>query len=386
MEALSSKYKRVRKRSEDICSTLKTEDYVVQPMVDVSPPKWHLGHTSWFFETFLLISHLKGYTPYDPTYSYVFNSYYESLGVRVIRTDRGNLSRPTVKEVYDYRHHVDAAMEDLLSGSISDQVNMLTVLGLNHEEQHQELLATDIKYILGHNPLFPTYREISSPIQVATGAEEFIVIQEGTYDIGFNGNGFCYDNELARHTVYLPAYKIAKELVTNGQFLEFVEDGGYHKHEYWHAEGLEWVKNNNLVAPLYWYHMNNQWVHYNATGIKPLKLDEPVGHISYYEAFAFATWKEMRLPTEFEWEVACGQFDWGDRWEWTGSAYLPYPGYSKAAGPVGEYNGKFMVNQMVLRGASVVTSPGHSRPSYRNFFHPHIRWQYSGVRLAQRMN
>jgi len=386
MEALSSKYKRVRKRSEDICSTLKTEDYVVQPMVDVSPPKWHLGHTSWFFETFLLISHLKGYTPYDPTYSYVFNSYYESLGVRVIRTDRGNLSRPTVEEVYDYRHHVDAAMEDLLSGSISDQVNMLTVLGLNHEEQHQELLATDIKYILGHNPLFPTYREISNPIRVATGAEEFIVIQEGTYDIGFNGSGFCYDNELARHMVYLPAYKIAKELVTNGQFLEFIEDGGYHKHEYWHAEGLEWVKNNNLVAPLYWHHMNNQWVHYNATGIKPLKLDEPVAHISYYEAFAFATWKEMRLPTEFEWEVACGQFDWGDRWEWTGSAYLPYPGYSKAAGPVGEYNGKFMVNQMVLRGASVVTSPGHSRPSYRNFFHPHIRWQYSGVRLAQRMN
>src|SRR5690606_27125485 len=244
----------------------------------------------------------------------------------------------------------------------------------------------DIKYILGHNPLFPTYKEISNPIQVATGAEEFIVIQEGTYDIGFNGSGFCYDNELARHMVYLPAYKIAKELVTNGQFLEFIEDGGYHKHEYWHAEGLEWVKNNILVAPLYWHHLNNQWVHYNATGIKPLKLDEPVAHISYYEAFAFATWKEMRLPTEFEWEVACGQFDWGDRWEWTGSAYLPYPGYSKAAGPVGEYNGKFMVNQMVLRGASVVTSPGHSRPSYRNFFHPNIRWQYSGVRLAQRMN
>lgn len=386
MEALSSKYKSVRKRSEDICSTLKTEDYVVQPIVDVSPPKWHLGHTSWFFETFLLIPHLQGYTPYDPTYPYVFNSYYESFGARVIRTDRGNLSRPTVEEVYDYRQHVDAAMEELLNGPISEELNMLTVLGLNHEEQHQELLATDIKYILGHNPLFPTYKEFANPIQAASSAEEFIVIQEGTYDIGFNGTGFCYDNELAHHTVYLPAYKIAKGLVTNGQFLEFIEDGGYHKHEYWHAEGLEWIKSNNLIAPLYWHHMNDQWFHYNATGIKPLKLDEPVAHISYYEAYAFATWKEMRLPTEFEWEAACGQFDWGDRWEWMGSAYLPYPGYSKAVGPIGEYNGKFMVSQMVLRGASVVTSPGHSRPSYRNFFHPHIRWQYSGVRLAQRIN
>lgn len=380
---LKDKYCKVRKRSEEICAALKTEDYVVQPAVDVSPPKWHLGHTSWFFETFILSHHLPGYSCFNSSYSFVFNSYYESLGARVIRTNRGNLSRPTVEEVYQYRHHVDAAMDRLLSQPISEELHAFIILGLNHEEQHQELLATDIKYILGHNPLFPSYMEITNSVLPVISTDEFMTVIEAIYHIGYDGDGFCFDNELGRHTVFLPAFKIAKSLVTNGQYLEFIRDGGYVKHEYWHAEGLDWVKNNNINAPLYWHWIHDQWQYYSASGIQPLKLHEPVAHVNYYEASAFAAWKGMRLPTEFEWEAACNQFGWGERWEWTGSAYLPYPGYVRAAGAIGEYNGKFMVNQMVLRGASIVTPPEHSRPSYRNFFHPHLRWQYTGIRLAQ---
>ncbi len=383
---LLNKYRSVRRRSEQICATLKTEDYVVQPVVDVSPPKWHLGHTSWFFETFILLHHLPNYSCFNPSFPFVFNSYYESLGARVIRTNRGNLSRPAVEEVYQYRRYIDAAMEQLLSFPISDELQMLTILGLNHEEQHQELLATDIKYILGHNPLFPTYREITGSVAIGFPADEFMVIKEALHTIGYKGNGFCFDNELGRHTVFLPAFKIAKDLVTNAQYLEFIEDGGYRKHEFWHAEGLDWVRNNNIGSPLYWHWIDDRWHYYSASGMQPVSLEEPVTHISYYEASAFAAWKGMRLPTEFEWEAACGQFAWGKRWEWTASAYLPYPGYVRAAGPIGEYNGKFMVNQMVLRGASIVTPPGHSRPSYRNFFHPHLRWQYTGIRLAQNIS
>jgi ergothioneine biosynthesis protein EgtB len=383
MTDLRDKYRRVRRRSEEICASLKKEDYVVQPVVDVSPPKWHLGHTSWFFETFILLPHLPYYSCFNASYPFVFNSYYESFGARVIRTNRGNLSRPSVDEVYQYRQHIDAAMVKLLGSPVSDELKMLTILGLNHEEQHQELLATDIKYILGHNPLFPTYKEIANPVTTDLPNDKFITVEAGLHAIGYDGNEFCFDNELGRHTVFLPAFKIAKNLVTNAQYLEFVADAGYQKHEFWHAEGLDWIRNNNITAPLYWHWIDDQWQHYSAAGIQPLKLQEPVTHLSYYEASAFAAWKGMRLPTEFEWEAACNQFAWGDRWEWTASAYLPYPGYVRAAGPIGEYNGKFMVNQMVLRGASVVTPPGHSRPSYRNFFHPHLRWQYTGIRLAQ---
>lgn len=386
MIAIKDKYGKVRKRSEDICSTLEREDYVVQPTVDVSPPKWHLGHTSWFFETFILLEYLKDYSSFNVSYPFVFNSYYESLGARVIRTNRGNLSRPTVDEVYAYRRHVDLAMDKLLSQDLSEELHALITLGLNHEEQHQELLATDIKYILGHNPLFPAYEEITNPIAVDRIGNEFINVKSSMYNIGYNGSGFCFDNELGRHEVFLPAFSIAKNLVTNGEYLSFIKDDGYKKHEYWHAEGLDWIKNNKIDAPLYWHWIADQWHCYGTTGIRSLELDQPVTHISFYEASAFAAWKGLRLPTEFEWEAACNQFSWGNRWEWTGSAYLPYPGYARAAGAIGEYNGKFMVNQMVLRGASIVTPPEHSRPSYRNFFHPHLRWQYTGIRLAKSVN
>ena len=383
MTTLKEEYQRVRNRSEEICATLKTEDYVVQPIVDVSPPKWHLGHTSWFFENFILVSHFPDYKLFDPSYSYVFNSYYESFGTRVIRTNRGNLSRPTVDEVYEYRRHVDEAMDQLLNGPLNEELKMLTVLGLNHEEQHQELLSTDIKYILGHNPLFPTYSEMADSVKQAVLSQEFLAIKAGTYDIGYDGHDFCFDNELGRHKVVLPAFKMAKGLVTNGQYLAFMEDGGYSRHEYWHSEGLDWVKNNQIGAPLYWHRINGQWHVYNANGIQPMKSGEPVAHVSYYEAAAYAAWKGMRLPTEFEWEAACGQFEWGARWEWTGSAYLPYPGFVRAPGAIGEYNGKFMVNQMVLRGASIATPQGHSRKTYRNFFSPHLQWQFNGIRLCK---
>jgi ergothioneine biosynthesis protein EgtB len=383
MSDLINNYRKVRARSEDICATLKTEDYVVQPVGDVSPPKWHLGHTTWFFETFILLPHLRNYTAFDPHYPYVFNSYYESLGARVIRTNRGNLSRPAVEEIYRYRRHVDAAMEELLRLPVSREVHDLVVLGLNHEEQHQELLATDIKYILGHNPLFPSYHEITSPVTNNFSADEFITVKNGLYDIGYDGDGFCFDNELGRHTVFLSRFQMASELVTNGEYLEFIKDGGYSRHEYWHAEGLDWVRNHKINSPLYWHWIDDGWHCYTPPGIRPININEPVTHVSYYEASAFAAWKGMRLPTEFEWEAASHQLMWGARWEWTASAYLAYPGYKRAAGAIGEYNGKFMVNQMVLRGASIVTPPGHSRISYRNFFHPHLRWQYTGIRLAR---
>jgi ergothioneine biosynthesis protein EgtB len=375
-------YRRVRQRSADICSTLQKEDYVVQPVVDVSPPKWHLGHTTWFFETFLLRPNLAGYTEHNPDYNYVFNSYYETIGARVIRTDRGNLSRPSVDEVYAYRDYVDAAMDRLLGNGLPDGLQELFLLGLNHEEQHQELLATDIKYILGHNPLFPAYGAAEEGVVPATGTD-FIHLPEGLYAIGYEGEGFCFDNELNRHTVFLQAYEIARSPVTNADYLAFMADGGYTDFRHWHAEGWDWVKTNAVASPMYWHLINGQWHTYTAAGLRPLQPEALVCHVSFYEASAYAAWKGLRLPTEAEWEAAAPQLNWGRRWEWTESAYLPYPGFKKAPGAIGEYNGKFMVNQKVLRGASVVTPPGHSRPTYRNFFHPHLRWQFTGIRLAR---
>jgi ergothioneine biosynthesis protein EgtB len=382
MNEFLSKYLLIRQHSETICKPLQTEDYVVQPVPDVSPPKWHLGHTTWFFETFLLKKYLADYKDFNPDYNYVFNSYYETVGNRVIRTDRGNLSRPTVADIYAYRRYVDQSMEQLLSGEILPELEELLELGFNHEQQHQELLATDIKYILGNNPLLPAYTDIV-PEKYNEQAESEIVVNAGIYEIGFNGTGFCFDNELGRHQVFLPGYNISNRLVSNQDYLQFVNDGGYQNFVHWHSEGWDWVNTKQVNAPMYWYLINNVWHQYTLNGLQPLDLYQPVCHISYYEAFAFASWKGKRLPTEFEWEVAAQKFQWGKRWEWTESAYLPYPGFKKASGAIGEYNGKFMVNQKVLRGASEVTPAGHSRISYRNFFHPTLRWQYTGIRLAE---
>lgn len=381
--ALLRQYLQVRKWTESICRPLQKEDYVVQPVEDVSPPKWHLGHTTWFFETMVLKKFLAGYVEFDPMFNFVFNSYYESLGARVIRTNRGNLSRPTVDEIYKYRKYVDSAMEQLLAQPLPADAETLVTLGCQHEQQHQELLWTDIKFILGNNPLFPPYDTEEQPRPQPAAPMEFINMQGGVYEIGFSGGGFCYDNELDRHKVYLEPYAIADRPVTNGEFLAFMDAGGYTEFSYWHAEGWDWVKREQAHAPMYWHKEDGRWMTYTLQGVQPVAPDDILCHISFYEAAAFAAWKGMRLPTEFEWEAAAHQFDWGRRWEWTESAYLPYPGFERVAGPVGEYNGKFMVNQKVLRGASDFTPEGHSRHTYRNFFHPHLRWQLTGIRLAK---
>ncbi|KMQ64493.1 sulfatase maturase [Chryseobacterium angstadtii] len=378
------KYTDIRKYSEELCRPLEIEDYVVQPIVDVSPPKWHLGHTTWFFETFILIPNFPDYQVFDPQYNFVFNSYYETIGARVIRTDRGNLSRPSVSDIYTYRRYVDEHMQAFLqSGFMTESLEPLLELGLNHEQQHQELLMTDIKYILGHNPLFPAYRKELIPQKNSSGNGEIIRFPEGIYEIGFQGEGFCFDNELGRHKVFLNDFEIADQQVTNGEYLEFMESGGYIDFKHWHAEGWDWVKQTHAKSPLYWHYIDGKWMNYNLNGLQEINLNDAVCHISFYEASAFASWKKMRLPTEAEWEAASGRFEWGNRWEWTNSAYLPYPGFKKEAGAVGEYNGKFMVNQMVLRGASIATPPGHSRNTYRNFFQTGLKWQFTGIRLAR---
>lgn len=377
------RYSKVRDHSTSICSFLETEDYVVQPIADVSPPKWHLGHTTWFFETFILIPNFPGYLVFDPQYNFVFNSYYETIGARVIRTDRGNLSRPSVSDIYNYRKYVDDKMALFCeSGLITQAIADLLELGLNHEQQHQELLLTDIKYILGHNPLFPSYGDVGILNKTNQETPGMIAFPEGVYEIGHQGNGFCFDNELGRHKVYLHNFNISSHLVTNAEYLEFMESGGYENFRYWHAEGWDWVNEQHARSPLYWHLIDKKWFVYTFDGLREVKLDEPVCHVNFYEASAYAAWKGMRLPTEPEWEVSSDKFDWGKRWEWTGSAYLPYPGFKKEEGAVGEYNGKFMVNQMVLRGASEATPAGHSRNTYRNFFHPKHQWQFTGIRLA----
>ncbi|WP_293741117.1 ergothioneine biosynthesis protein EgtB [uncultured Pedobacter sp.] len=380
---LVEEYLQIRKYSEQVCEPLQTEDYVVQPVVDVSPPKWHLGHTSWFFETFILKPFSSNYQVYNDDYNFVFNSYYETVGNRVIRTDRGNLSRPGVNEIYQYRAYVDEAMVNFLANAVNDEVKELLVLGFNHEQQHQELLLTDIKYILGNNPLFPVYVKDKKEVSGIQNEPGWIDIPAGVYEIGYDGTGFSFDNELNRHQVYLHDFSISKTLVTNAEFLEFIHEGGYENFNYWHSEGWDWVKSNHIISPMYWHLVDGEWFNYTLGGLLPVDLNAPVSHISYYESYAYASWKGMRLPTEFEWEVAAKHFNWGERWEWTESAYLAYPGFSKAPGAIGEYNGKFMVNQKVLRGASIATPQNHSRITYRNFFHPYLRWQYTGVRLVK---
>jgi len=379
---INTNFLATRKLTEGICAPLEVEDYVPQPIVDVSPPKWHLGHTTWFFEQFVLIPFLPDYPIFDEDFAFLFNSYYNHAGERVLRPNRGLMSRPPVREVMQYRAFVtDRLMEMISSRELSVEILDRIVLGINHEQQHQELLVYDLKYILGNQPTFPVYGEgfQTQPM----GKDGFLKFEEGIYEIGFAGEGFCYDNELGRHRVFLEAFELSEQLVTNGEYLEFIESGGYQNFDYWLDEGLSFIKNEGITAPLYWYRKGGEWWNYTLSGFQRVDPSLPVQHISFYEASAFAAWKGCRLPTEFEWEVAEEQLKWGQLWEWTNSAYLPYPGFTKAPGALGEYNGKFMVSQHVLRGASVATPLGHSRPTYRNFFHPSSRWIFSGIRLAK---
>lgn len=377
-------YLDVRAATERLCEPLEIEDYVPQPIVDVSPPKWNIAHTTWFFEEMILRTHLPDYKVFNDRFAFLFNSYYNTVGERTLRDSRGDLSRPTVEEIFAYRRHVDAAMNELLTRGVSDKVCELVKLGINHEQQHQELFLTDFKYILSRNPLLPVYRENFALEEICEmpGAR-FLEFDAGIREIGHVGADFCFDNELGRHRVFLEDYSIRNSLVTNAEYIEFIDDGGYRKFSLWHAEGWDWLRANSVDAPLYWTNRDGEWHAFTLSGLRKLNPEAPVCHVSFYEASAFAEWKGMRLATEFERESAAAQLTDGLRWEWTNSSYLPYPGFSKAPGAVGEYNGKFMINQMVLRGASVATPTGHSRPTYRNFFHPHLRWQFTGIRLAR---
>ena len=381
---LINQYNDVRAYTEQICKPLQTEDYVVQVAEFASPAKWQLAHSSWFFETFVLLPHLPEYKLFNIDFPYLFNSYYNNAGDRVLRAKRGNLTRPTTNEVYAYREYVDTAMGQLLQQKLDADLFQLVTLGLHHEQQHQELLLSDIKYMFGQNPLFPAYDVETSLLDQESNRESgHVKISEGVYTIGYQGDGFCFDNELGVHKVYLHDFEIQKGLVTNGEYIEFIEAGGYKDFNLWLDEGWSWLKQNQVSKPLYWHQLDGQWMHYTLKGFQKIKENDILKHISFYEAMAFAEWKGMRLPTEFEWEIASSQLNWGLRWEWTNSAYLPYPGFKKAPGAIGEYNGKFMINQMVLRGASIATSPKHSRPTYRNFFHPNAQWQFTGIRLAK---
>ena len=376
-------FKAVRLQTENICKPLATEDYSVQPIIDVSPPKWHLAHSTWFFEEFVLKKFKKGYVIFDADFAYLFNSYYNNAGERVLRPNRGLMTRPTVKQVYQYRDYVTQNVIELIDKDQSVDLLTLLEIGINHEQQHQELLAYDIKYILGHQPTFPNYNGHFSLTQ-ENEPQKFVKIQEGIYEIGHKAARFCFDNELGVHKVYIHPFEISNTLVTNKEYLEFIAAGGYSDFNLWHAEGWDFIQKNQIKAPLYWHFTNGSWKYYNFNGLEDINLNLPVMHISYYEAYAYAEWKGMRLPTEFEWEVAADQLDYGQLWEWTSSAYQPYPNFTKADGALGEYNGKFMVNLQVLRGASVATAKNHSRKTYRNFFHASLQWMYSGIRLVKK--
>ncbi|NRD23651.1 ergothioneine biosynthesis protein EgtB [Winogradskyella litoriviva] len=376
-------FTKVREQTVSFCSHLNIEDYSIQVVAFASPPKWHLAHTTWFFEEFILKSFLPNYKVFNTSFNFLFNSYYNNLGTRILQANRGNMSRPVTSKILEYRNYVDAYMIELLKQNSTKELADLIILGLNHEQQHQELLVTDVKYMFGHNPIFPVYQKEFNLLKDKNQYQDRIKFKEGIYIIGYKGKDFCYDNELGLHKVFVDDFEMNNHLVTNGDYLEFMESGGYSDFNLWLDEGWTWVNKNKVKAPLYWYNIDNTWHYYTLAGLQPVDKDAILSHINFYEANAFAEWKGMRLPTEFEWEIASNQIDWGKRWEWTASAYLPYPNFEKANGAVGEYNGKFMSNKMVLRGASVATSKNHSRNTYRNFFNPLERWQYTGIRLVK---
>ncbi len=419
-ESLLNYYQRVRHDTELLCEPLEIEDFVIQTMPEVSPPKWHLAHTSWYFETLLLKPFYKNYKEFNEHYAILFNSYYDTIGRYHPRHRRGVLARPTVKEIMSYREFIDTAMHDLLSQtnhSDFSAILSLTILGLNHEQQHQELLLTDIKHIFASNPLRPIYKKslMNNTVELdLDSTTHWLSFSAGVKHMGNDDETFSYDNELPRHKCYVDNFQLASKPVTNAEYLLFINAGGYQTAEYWLSDGWQKINQQQWQAPLYWEKKTTEWYYMTLGGMKPVALDAPVCHVSYYEAMAYTRWLSLhdsavRLPTESEWEVAAAQQTitgnlreslllqpiaptsskttlqqmFGDVWEWTQSAYSTYPGYYAEQGPLGEYNGKFMSNQMVLRGGSCATAIDHIRASYRNFFYPHERWQFSGFRLAR---
>jgi ergothioneine biosynthesis protein EgtB len=400
------RYRWVRARTAALARPLSAEDMVVQSMPDASPAKWHLAHTTWFFETFLLAGRERGYAPFDPRYAYLFNSYYDAVGPRHARPQRGLLTRPSLEEVRAYRAQVDARVDRLLASGLDPDGASVLELGLHHEQQHQELLLTDIKHAFSCNPLSPSYAPPLAPGSGEAPPLGYVDHAGGLYEIGHSGAGFAFDNEGPRHRVWLEPFALATRAVTCGEYLAFVEDGGYRRPELWLSDGFAAVQANGWRHPLYWQQGEGGWREFTLHGSRPLVPGEPVAHVSFYEAEAYARWAGARLPTEQEWEVSAagapveGVFAdagrlhpavagaarpaqlFGDVWEWTRSGYEPYPRYRPLAGALGEYNGKFMSNQVVLRGGSCATPEGHVRATYRNFFPPAARWQFSGIRLA----
>ncbi len=405
-------YQRIRADTEALAAPLAIEDYVIQAADEASPAKWHLAHVSWYFETFVLREYLPGYTEFDPAYRVLFNSYYEQVGAYHPRPARGFLARPTVADVYHYRAHVDGHMLALLAERRDrpwPEILERIAIGLNHEQQHQELLLTDIKRNFAANPLRPAYRSnLPMPPSGKRAPVDWQEFPGGLVEIGHAGGSFAYDNERPRHRVWLDPFRLASRPVTNGEYLAFMESGGYASPALWLSDGWARVRQEGWSGPLYWERIEGIWWQFTLAGMRPLDPDAPVAHVSYYEADAYARWAGRRLPTEAEWEVAAADEPivgnlreggylqpiaarpgdglrqlYGDVWEHTASAYLPYPGFSPPPGALGEYNGKFMCGQMVLRGGSCVTPPGHLRATYRNFFYPHERWQFQGLRLAE---